>query len=96
MGKKSVHWMVSVFRKGKDELIAKWSLRPMRIDVVQKIFHASVDDLLATPHFLDQIEASALQSYLPKPIELQKYDYILECDQTDPFWAHKVLGLLGI
>lgn len=89
-----IHSVVSAFRKGQDELVSEWALCPMRTEIAQKIFHISIDELLEEPHFLDEREAAQLQGYTPRPLELQKYDYVLECHQTEPFWMHQALSIL--
>jgi glycyl-tRNA synthetase alpha subunit len=75
---RSLRW----YKKQGDVLVGQKILDSISLSDLQEIFGEPENDLMIENYQVTEDEAKHLQRKLNQPIELNSYDYFLECEQT--------------
>ncbi|MEE3719417.1 hypothetical protein V2H45_21985 [Tumidithrix elongata RA019] len=75
---RSLRW----YKKQGDVLVGQKILDSVSLSDLQKIFGEPENDLMIENYQVTEDEAQHLQRKLNQPIDLNSYDYFLECEQA--------------
>jgi hypothetical protein len=66
-----------------EKLIVELPLESAPLEVLQECFCESKDNPMYDSYKIEEEQAKILQKYASVPIELDKFDYYLECESVD-------------
>ena len=74
-----VVWVLQAYQKEGDAFVAEWPLKDISINTLHNLFQQPQDDPMYDSYPVSKQQLKALQSHTDHPIDLQKYDYFVEC-----------------
>lgn len=74
-----VVWVLQAYQKEGDAFVEEWPLRGISFSTLHSLFQQPQDDPMYDAYPVDEAQAKRLQSYTDHPINLQAYDYFVEC-----------------
>lgn len=74
-----VSWMLHAYQKEGDALVDEWPLPGLSLGVMHNLFQQPQDDPMYDGYLVEEAQAGRLQAYTDHAIDLQAYDYFVEC-----------------
>jgi len=74
-----VSWMLHAYQKEGDALVDEWPLPGINAATLQDLFEQSQDNPMYDGYLVGEAQAGHLQAYVDHTIDLQAYDYFVEC-----------------
>lgn len=71
--------MLHAYQKEGDALVDEWPLPGINAATLQDLFEQPRDNPMYDGYLVEEAQAERLQPYLTAPIDLQAYDYFVEC-----------------
>jgi hypothetical protein len=72
--------MIRWYEKEGDQLAGELSLPNIKLTELQELFHESSDDLMFECYLINDQQANYFQQKINQKLDLDSYDYFLDCD----------------
>lgn len=79
LGLPKVIWVLQAYQKEGDAFVEEWPLRGISLSMLHDLFQQPQDDPMYDVYPVHEAQAECLQVYTNHPIDLQAYDYFVEC-----------------
>ncbi len=79
LGLPKVIWVLQAYQKEGDAFVEEWPLRGISLGTLHSLFQQPQDDPMYDAYPIGEAQAGCLQAYTAHPIDLQAYDYFVEC-----------------
>ncbi len=74
-----VVWVLQAYQKKGDAFVEEWPLRGISLSMLHDLFQQPQDDPMYDAYPVGEAQAERLQAYTDHTIDLQAYDYFVEC-----------------
>ncbi len=74
-----VVWVLQAYEKEGDDFVEEWPLKGISAGTLHALFEQPEDDPMYDAYPVHEAQAERLQAYVDHLIDLQAYDYFVEC-----------------